>query len=561
MSIKLPTPPAEPAREKTCWQCGRTFETSRDVCPDDGAKLLDLVLDNRDLLIGQTLDGRYLVRRCLAEGGMGKVYAAYEKEVDREVAIKVLKADYLRDETIRKRFMHEARIVANLSHPNVVDLYDFGQRPNGNFYMVMELLHGESLADRLANKFLSYKEILSIVPGVCDALAQAHALGVVHRDLKPENIFIVKGEDGEERAKLIDFGVARQVERQTLTQTGSLWGTPAYMSPEQCRGDQVTESGDIYAMGVILYELVCGHLPFSASTQMGYAVKHMHSEPRPMKSAPGLQSPPDALDALVIKTLGKTAEARPQSMREFADELNAIIDAEFATEESLTPVPALEVDPVALNVWMAEGDDIEARSSEVPQDHQDRLRDSSPGSFETEAVFSPGPPPARTNPASRMMLAATAIVSVLLVVVVILAINRSQETSKSESDRSTGQEFASRQTSPLPLKTAAPVADEVMDGVLARASVDGGLIEESPEQSASSNAVGQGAMIAAHVAIISERMTMPTSVVQEIATQKKSISGRRNKSSSRGKTRGKKKLTNPKPATKSEVKNALRKTF
>ncbi len=549
----------EPAREKTCWQCGKTFTTTRDVCPDDGAKLLDLVLDNRDLLIGQTLDGRYLVRRCLAEGGMGKVYAAYEQAEDREVAIKVLKADYLRDETIRKRFMHEARIVANLHHPNVVDLYDFGQRPNGNFYMVMELLEGESLADRLASKFLSYKEIFSIVPGVCDALAEAHALGVVHRDLKPENIFIVKGEDGEEQAKLIDFGVARQVERQTLTQTGSLWGTPAYMSPEQCRGDQVTESGDIYAMGIILYELVCGHLPFSASTQMGFAVKHMHSEPRAMKSAPGLSSPPDELDALVIRTLGKTAESRPATMREFADALNEIIEEHFSSAESLAAVPALEVDPVELKGWMAEGESEE----QLDQEQKEHLRASSrQGAFATEAVIEPDTSvvetPRATTPASRLMLAAAAVVGVLFVVVVVLAVNRASSTEASASEQSATQNTRQKQLAELPLKaaTANQAASLSEDDSRAEALSEPSS-EESAVQSASSLAMGQGAVVGAHVTIIAERMLVP---VAELAPQKKS-SGTRRIKSTRGKKKYKKRQTNPKPATKTEVKNAIRKTF
>lgn len=553
--IKLPSPPTQsPAREKTCWQCGQTFHTDRDTCPSDGARLLDLVLDNRDLLVGQTIDGKYQVRKCLAEGGMGKVYEAYDLSERREVAIKVLKADYLRDETIRKRFMHEARIVSNLEHPNVVALYDFGQMPSGNFYMVMELLKGESLAERLANKFLSYAETFSIVTGVCDALAEAHSRGVVHRDLKPENIFIViDAETGEEQAKLIDFGVARQAERQTLTQTGSLWGTPAYMSPEQCRGEQVTESGDTYTMGIILYELICGHLPFVASTHMGYAVKHMHEEPRAMKSAPGLTSPPDELDELVLRTLGKTAQDRPASMEIFVSELKAIIARHFPDEESLQRVPALEVDPIALKVWMKEG---ELEGERQVQERASSDEDSLPRVYSTEAIEFSEPVAASSSNSlvihtrrafgselSSKALFIAAAVALLLVLIGLVAFFASKDDATTQASVASTMERAGKNNAPAmlgarsvqELKALEKLASE--DDVLTEVE-ELEELEQERQQSASSAAMGQGAMVAAHVAIFAERMLSTNTVAtSEPPTSKKKSTRRTRKKNSSNRPR------------------------
>ncbi len=548
-SIKLPTPPSSPAREKTCWQCGKTFVTTRTTCPDDGAKLLDLVLKDRDLLVGQTIDKKYQIRECLAEGGMGKVYESYDLEAEREVAIKVLKADYLRDETIRKRFMHEARILANLEHPNVVSMYDFGQMPSGNFYMVMELLKGESLAERLARKFLSYREIFSIVTGVCDALAESHKRGVIHRDLKPENIFIViDPESGEECAKLIDFGVARQAERQTLTQTGSLWGTPAYMSPEQCRGEQVSESGDLYAMGVIVYELVCGHLPFVANTQMGYAVKHMHVTPRAMKSAPGLQSPPDALDDLVIQTLGKTAEERPENMEAFLSAFRAIVDTYFADKSQLDNVPALEVDPEELKVWMKEGE------LEGEKEKPARAPQRSQLTYETEAVVDVRDALKQNNQKRSMMILALA--GVLGVLIVISAVVWSMDRKSSEvkalpstsSSASVGVVAEDPKQDAVLEKAEEPTPPEPV----ASADNDMGFGDSSASQ-----AVGQGAMIAAHVTIVANQIASPMAITQTKPLTNKSKSSKRRKTTSTRRSSSRKSQKEKKEDVKDALKNTL----
>lgn len=339
-------------KERICWKCGATFKDGQTTCPHDGSRLLDISPDDLDdPFIGELFDGRFRIIRKLGEGGMGSVYAARQMDFEREVALKILKADYLRNENIRKRFMYEARTISNLRHPNALRLFDFGQAPNA-FYMVMELLGGESLADRLAYRFLSYGEILHIVPPICGVLGEAHRNEVIHRDLKPENIFLVEVNASDDFPKLLDFGIAKYLTDETMTQSGTLWGTPAYMSPEQAKGETVDASADVYAIGIILYELICGNLPFHSSTQMGLAMKHISVPARPLSSIPGLSSVPDELDALILRMLSKDKTERPSDMAELADALNDIKDRLF-DDDLLASIPAEEVDAIALQDWIA----------------------------------------------------------------------------------------------------------------------------------------------------------------------------------------------------------------
>ncbi|RDV38698.1 serine/threonine protein kinase [Bradymonadaceae bacterium TMQ3] len=372
--------PTSSPREKVCWQCGRTFSTALEMCPDDGARLIETGLEDlEDPLIGSIFDGRFQIYKKLGEGGMGAVYSARRLDFETDVALKLLKVDFARDEGIRKRFMYEARVISNLKHPHAVRLFDFGQTSDGHFYMVMELLHGESLADRLAYRFVTYREVFDIIPPICGVLGEAHAQDVIHRDLKPENIYLLKVEENHEFPKLLDFGIAKHNRAETMTQSGTLWGTPAYMSPEQARGDVVGAAADIYGIGIMVYELISGNLPFHASTQMGFAVKHLNEPARPLSSIPGLNSVPAALDELVLSMLAKRPEDRPGSMEEVVARLEVIRAQDFSPE-LLARVPAEEVDPIALQAWMRDAPDIsqnqDARaSSEASSSQEGRARE------------------------------------------------------------------------------------------------------------------------------------------------------------------------------------------
>jgi len=329
---------------RICWQCGETFSADLEYCPDDGNQLVELdPSDAKDMLVGRVFDYRFRIVRKLGEGGMSRVYSARRLDEDGEVALKVLKADFLRNPEVRKRFMYEARVISNLEHGNAVDLFDFGQAPDGSFYMVMELLEGQSLADRLDGGALGYREIFAVVPPVCEVLAEAHEQDVIHRDLKPENIFLTGMDQRLPAPKLLDFGIAKHLRSRTMTENDQLWGTPAYMSPEQASGDSVAGTADIYATGVMLYELIAGVLPFRASTAMGFAVKHMHREAPSLSSVPGLEDVPHRLDEFVQGMLAKSPADRPKDMQTVADELRGIQRSLF-DEELLETVPSLQTE-------------------------------------------------------------------------------------------------------------------------------------------------------------------------------------------------------------------------
>jgi serine/threonine protein kinase len=380
-------PQSDADYQRVCWQCGATYDGDRDTCPEDGAQLVELdPSETQDILIGRVYDYKYRIVGKLGEGGMSDVYSAKPVDDDRDVALKILKADFLRDEEVRKRFMYEARTISNLEHAHVVDLFDFGQSPDGSFYMVMELLEGQSLSSCLADGHLDYGEILDIASPICSVLAEAHDRGVIHRDLKPENIYLTDDGEGEWLAKLLDFGIAKHLRHQTVTKSGALWGTPAYMSPEQAAGESVTEAVDQYAMGVILFEMVTGVLPFRATTAMGYAVKHMNQTAPHMTEVPGLKSVPTRLADLVAAMLQKDPSLRPPSMQAVTEELDAIRQ-ELDDPGLLDFVPATEVRRSAISP--AEdpelGDD---RNDRDFRDHEgslvDRQRGNSDDTLEGE---------------------------------------------------------------------------------------------------------------------------------------------------------------------------------
>lgn len=334
--------------EQICWQCGATYGPDQDYCVEDGSELVEVnPSETRDMLVGHIFDERFRVLAKLGEGGMSRVYHARRVEGGEEVALKILKADFLQDTEIRKRFMYEARVIANLDHPNAVELYDFGQSPDGSFYMVMEHLQGESLGERLDDSNLRYRTIFEYLAPICGVLDQAHQQDIVHRDLKPENIYLKREARDTFRPKLLDFGIAKHLRSRTMTQDDAMWGTPAYMSPEQASGDDVTAASDVYAMGVMLYELIAGVLPLRASTSMGFAVKHMQSDVRPLKELPGIRDLPEALNELALAMLAKDPEDRPESMREVEEELNRIADEDLFPHQ-FDVVPAEQVEHAQL---------------------------------------------------------------------------------------------------------------------------------------------------------------------------------------------------------------------
>ncbi len=273
-----------------------------------------------------TLVGEYEVTGVLGAGGLGTVYSGVHPLIAKKVAIKVLNPGLSQDATIVQRFIQEARAVNQIGHRNIVDIFSFGQLPSGLHYFVMEHLLGKSLRARLDEGPLSYQETFTMLSEVCDALVAAHAEGIVHRDLKPDNIHLVASKSGERSVKLLDFGIAKllradEKKPQQQTRTGSPIGTPLYMSPEQCVGRNVDARTDVYSLGVIMFEVYTGQLPFRRDSYIETVTAHIHMPPpRPSE----LVELPAELEALILRCLEKDPADRPQSIADLQAELTRI---------------------------------------------------------------------------------------------------------------------------------------------------------------------------------------------------------------------------------------------
>jgi serine/threonine-protein kinase len=311
----------EPIEDAHCPVCNAVFASFIERCPDDGARLKR----TRDPLVGRTLDNRFRVVGPLGEGTMGRVYLGIQLSVNRAVAIKTIRDRWATDRDAARRFDREARMLTRLSHPNIVNVYDFGSA-DGVMYLVMELLRGHTLADELArHRRFDVRRACDIALQLCDALASAHAAGVVHRDLKPANIVLVDGSSGRDFVKVLDFGLAKplRAERISLnevTRAGIVMGTPLYLAPEAIAGDPAAPSADLYALGCMLHEMLSGDPPFVEASIELVMRRQLTAAPPPLPA-----NVPPGLARVVTSLLAKDPDHRPKSALAVAARLRAFL--------------------------------------------------------------------------------------------------------------------------------------------------------------------------------------------------------------------------------------------
>jgi serine/threonine-protein kinase len=313
---------------KRCSVCNRKFEESNTFCPYDGRELVAILSQD---IIGRLIDNKYLIESKIARGGTGTVYRAMHVQLNVPVAVKVLHNERISDALAVERFRREAYAAMQVRHPNAIAVFDFGVTTDNLVYVVMELLRGMSLRQKLKQMcYVSLLDVDSVIQQISAAVAIAHKRKIVHRDLKPENVFLHKDGD-EEIVKVVDFGLAKlrefvdEQDSPALTRDGLVIGTPLYMSPEQSRGRSVDKRSDIYSLGVMLYEMLTGTLPFRGSSLSEIAIKHATEKPKPVyEIRPVL---PAVINAVVMHALEKVPKNRPSNVTEWAMSLHAAVKA------------------------------------------------------------------------------------------------------------------------------------------------------------------------------------------------------------------------------------------
>jgi serine/threonine protein kinase len=302
-----------PDTQKFCGKCATPLQNSEDISV---TKTMETPIEV--LTRGITIAERYEIVEELGKGGMGRVYKVRDKGIKENVALKLLKSEIASDEKTIERFRNELKIARRVSHKHVCRMYDIGKEEERCF-ITLEYVEGEDLKNHIKRKgLLPTDDAISIAIQVCEGLGEAHRLGVVHRDLKPQNIMI----DKEGQAKIMDFGIARSLEAPGVTATGMIIGTPNYISPEQAEGEEADHRSDIYALGVILYEMMTGEVPFKGETAFSVALKHKAQPPTdPRKWNPEIS---DDLSRLILICMEKDRERRYQSAENLLADLRNI---------------------------------------------------------------------------------------------------------------------------------------------------------------------------------------------------------------------------------------------
>lgn len=389
----------------TCPTCLESFPSDAGTCPHDGAGLVsDAVLPASDpgLSAGDVV-GEYVIERRLGQGSFGDVYAAEHPVIGKRAAVKILHARFSGEPQVVSRFVSEARAVNRIRHRNIIDIFAFGQRDDGQPYFMMELLDGETLGDLMERRgALGVGEVCSILRGVADALDAAHAEQITHRDLKPDNVFLALERDGTVVAKLLDFGIAKLVDDDSVqhqTSTGMALGTPLYMSPEQCRNRAVDHRADIYSLGVVAFQMLTGVIPFTGESVVDVLYHHIATPPPDLSDVSSL---PATLDAPVRAMLAKQPSQRPASAGEALDRLASAARAAGFDIDARVPAAATTKEGYAdrrfVAPTVADGDVVRTDAVVPPSG------EAAPPSSRTI----PAPPPLRSLAAETTMPSAAA---------------------------------------------------------------------------------------------------------------------------------------------------------
>ena len=318
---------------KSCPACNAVYDDEVYFCSKDGTKLADATLGHTDVKIGMVLDDRYRLEELLGAGGMGEVYRAEHVYIHKTVAIKLLRPEITASPEAVQRFHQEARTASSIGHRNIVGIEDFGKLGNGVVYLAMEFLAGTPLNKLIAKGPLGNARALGLMTQIAEGLRAAHARDIIHRDMKPENVFVVpvqsdpNGGSDAELVKILDFGIAKMnaagAEGANLTRTGAIFGTPHYMSPEQAMGNAVDRRADIYSVGVLMFEMFTGRVPFKAESFLGILTQHVYEEPpHPCQLRPDL---PAVIETIILKAMAKDPGKRQQDMDELIVELRGAL--------------------------------------------------------------------------------------------------------------------------------------------------------------------------------------------------------------------------------------------
>jgi serine/threonine protein kinase len=362
--------------------------TSENVCSLFHHSVILLgVMRPQDPFIGRDiLEGQFQIVQKIGSGGMGAVYRAVQPAMNRMVAVKILHPKLTTRKDIVSRFRREARAMSQLTHPNTVKVFLYGELDNGSLYIVMEFLEGKNLNQSVRSEgAFAMDRALTILIAVCGALDEAHNAGIIHRDLKPENVFICQSAGLKDFPKVLDFGLAKVGERQmrpgsvVLTQEGMVFGTPEFMSPEQAQGKTLTPASDIYSLAVILYEVLTGKLPFDAKAALDFIQLHVQAPPIKLSERVAGKTFPPLLDAIMERALAKKPEERFTTAAQFAEALQVVLRGGTALPPHL-----------ALPAPMISQPSLPTAGPAKPADHAGKM-----------APMPPLPPGAGTRPARR----------------------------------------------------------------------------------------------------------------------------------------------------------------